>query len=213
MIDGVKMRRFVRTVRNICATGGVVAVLGAGLSAQTPVRPAPAPPAKAGELVPPADYVIGADDVLSVQVWDEEKMSAKVVVRPDGKITLPLMNDIQAAGLTPEQLRASVTEAALKFKEGANVMVRVEEIKSRFVTIGGEVAKQGPVPIVAPMTVLQLIYAAGGLSEFANAKKILIIRTEGGRQQTFQFNYTDVSKGKNLTQNILLKPGDTVVVP
>ncbi len=140
-------------------------------------------------------------------------MSAKVVVRPDGKITLPLVNDIQAAGLTPECSGPNVTEAAIKFKDGANVMVRVEEIKSRFVTVVGEVVKQGPVAIGAPITVLQLIGLAGGLSEFADGKNILIIRSSNGQEQTFKFNYNDVKKGKNLRQNILLKPGDTVVAP
>lgn len=178
-----------------------------------PTVPAAQPPAPTQAVTPPADYVIGPDDVLSVVFWREDDLTADVIVRPDGKITLPLINDIQAAGLTPEQLRASVAKAASPFIDAPTVMVRIKEIKSRFVTIVGEVQNQGPVALGAPMTVLQLIGRAGGLTEFANKKNIMVIRNENGREGTFKFNYNDVSRGENLKQNIELKPGDTVVVP
>lgn len=142
-------------------------------------------------------------------------MTADVVVRPDGKITLPVINELQAAGLTPEQLRVRVADAATKLQifQAPNVMVRVKEINSRFVTIVGEVGKQGPVPLTGPMTVMQLIGIAGGVSEYANKKNIMIIRNENGRERSIKFNYSQVAKGENLRQNIELKPGDTVVVP
>lgn len=142
-------------------------------------------------------------------------MTADVVVRPDGKITLPLLNDVQAAGLTPAQLKTRLTDEAKRrdLFEAPEVMVRVRDIKSRNVTIVGEVNKVGPVPIGAPITVLQLIGLAGGLTEFADGKNILVIRSTGGKEETFKFNYNDVRRGRNLRQNILLKPGDQVIVP
>jgi polysaccharide export outer membrane protein len=190
-------------------------------AARPPANPAPQPPrttpgqpgTETTGVTPPADYVIGPADELSVVFWREPDMSADVVVRPDGKITLPLINDIQAAGLTLEQLRVKLTEEASKVINGPNVMVRVKTINSRLVFITGEVAKPAPYPLTGPMRVLQLITLAGGLQEFANEKNIMIIRTEDGQQVSLKFNYSDVMKGKNLKQNILLKPGDSVVVP
>jgi polysaccharide biosynthesis/export protein len=203
---------------------------GAQKPAQKPVQPAPAapkqaPPAKAGAtnqpaplvVVPPVPappgYVIGPDDVLQVLYWREKDVSAEVVVRPDGMISLPLLNDVKAAGLTPEQLRDAVNEAAKKFFEDPNVTINIKAINSRKVFITGSVAKPGPYALSAPTTVLQLISMAGGLTEFAKQKDIAIMRTENGKQLRFPFNYKDVAKGKNLRQNIELKPGDTVIVP
>ena len=161
----------------------------------------------------PAGYVIGADDVLSIVFWGEKDMSAEVTVRPDGKVTLPLLNDIQAAGLTPAQLRDSVTEAARKYVEVPNPTVIVKEINSRRVFITGQVEKSGPYPLNNSATVLQLIAMAGGLKEFANGKNISVLRSEDGRPVVYRFNYQDVVNRKRLEQNIELKPGDTVVVP
>jgi polysaccharide export outer membrane protein len=158
-------------------------------------------------------YVIGAQDVLSVVFWRDKDMSADVVVRPDGNISLPLLNEIPAAGLTPEQLRARLTEAAAKFVEDPTATVVVKEIHSRNVYITGNVAKPATYSLMGDMTVLQLIAMAGGLQEYAGAKSIVIIRAEGGRQQYHNFNYKDVVKQKHVEQNIVLKPGDTVVVP
>jgi polysaccharide export outer membrane protein len=184
------------------------------------VVPAPAqalsgPPAvqTADDPVLPTGYVIGPDDVLSVVFWRDQDMTADVVVRPDGKITLPLINDIQAAGLTPEELRLRVAEAASALIESPTVMVRVREIKSRRVFITGMVANPNFYPLTAPTTVLQLIATAGGLLEYAKAKDIRVVRTENGRQVAYRFNYNDVRQGKALQQNIELKPGDTVIVP
>ena len=126
--------------------------------------------------MPPADYVIGTDDVLIVMFRREKDMSAEVVVRPDGKITLPLLNDVQATGLTPDQLRETITEQAGRLVEEPNVTVMVKQINSRKVFITGQVAKPGAYPFGTRMTVLQLIAMAGGLGEFAKGKDILILR-------------------------------------
>ena len=162
----------------------------------------------------PAGYVIGVDDVLSILFWRDKDLSApEITVRPDGKVTLPLLNDIQAAGLSPQQLRDAVLEAARKYVEDPNPTVIVKEIKSRKVFITGQVEKPGPYPLNGPTTILQLIATAGGLREFADGKNISVMRTQDGRQLVFAFSYQDLLKKKNLSQNIVLEPGDTVVVP
>jgi polysaccharide export outer membrane protein len=164
-------------------------------------------------VTPPPDYVIGPDDVLTVVFWREKELSSEVAVRPDGKITLPLMNDIQAAGLTPEQLRDELTKAAAKYVEGPTVTVVVKAINSRKVFITGMISKPGPYALTGPTTVTQLIAMAGGLHEFADKKNITILRQEAGREVAIRFNFQDVMKRKNLKQNIELKPGDTIIVP
>lgn len=191
--------------------------------AQTPVRPQPAPAAPAQTpaaapaiptgVTPPADYVIGTDDQLVIIFWREKDMSAEVSVRPDGKISLPLLNDIQAAGLTPEQLRLALTEAAGKYIEEPTVTVVVKAINSRRVFITGQVAKPGPYLLTSPTTVLQALASAGGVSEYAKTDQIQVIRTENGKTTSYRFNYKDVLKGKKLEQNVLLKPGDTIIIP
>ena len=168
-------------------------------------------PLLAGDV--PAGYVIGPGDVLSVVFWRDKDLSAEVTVRPDGKITLPLLNDVAALGLTPEELREKVTEAAKKYVEDPNPTIIVKEINSRRVFITGQVEKSGPYALSSSMTVLQLIATAGGLKEFAQRKNITVLRTEQGEQTVYRFNYQDVLDRKNLDQNIELKPGDTVVVP
>jgi polysaccharide export outer membrane protein len=164
-------------------------------------------------VTPPPDYVIGAEDQLSVVYWREKDLSADVAVRPDGMISLPLINDIQASGLTPEQLRLKVTEAAGKFVENPTVTVVVKAINSRKVFITGQVGKPGPYSLGGPMTVMQLIASAGGVHEYADSENIVILRTENGQSASFRFNYKDVARRRNLNQNIELKPGDTVIVP
>ena len=176
------------------------------------VPPLPGAPAPAG-VTPPPGYVIGPDDVLSVLYWREKDMSADVAVRPDGMISLPLLNEIQAAGLTPEQLREKVSAAASKFVEDTSVTIVIKAINSRKVYITGNVAKSGPYNLSGPTTVLQLISMAGGLLEFADSKNIVITRVENGSQKLYAFNYKDFLKKKNVKQNIELKPGDTVIVP
>lgn len=160
------------------------------------------------------DYIIGSDDVLSILFWKDKDLSApEVTVRPDGKVTLPLLNDVQASGRTPDQLRDAIKEAALKFVEDPNPTVIVKEIKSRRVFITGQVDKPGPYLLKGSTTILQLIAIAGGLKDFADGKNISLVRSESGQQVVYAFNYRDVLKMRNLTQNIELKPGDTVLVP
>jgi polysaccharide export outer membrane protein len=190
----------------LCSTASSAAGAQAAAAAHPPVASAAAPSV-------PADYVIGADDALSIVFWRDKDMSADVTVRPDGKISLPLLNEVQASGYTPEQLRAKVVEAASKYVEEPNATVVVREIRSRKVFITGNVAKPAAYPLVGEMNILQLIAQAGGLQEYADSKNIVVIRNEDGEQHYFKVNYNDVVKGKNVAQNIVLKPGDTVVVP
>ena len=166
----------------------------------------------AAGVIPPADYVIGPGDVLSIVVWREPDLSAKVIVRPDGRISLPLLNDIVAIGLTPEELGKKLGVEAHRFVKDPNVTVVVEQINSRRVFITGEVSKPGPYPLLTSMNVLQLISTSGGLTEYADQKDIVVMRNENGKTTNYRFNYKDVVHRKNLKQNIDLKPGDTVVV-
>jgi polysaccharide export outer membrane protein len=161
----------------------------------------------------PRDYVIGAEDVLEVRFWKDADLSREVIVRPDGKIALELLNDVQAAGLTPDELRALLLAGAKRYVEDPSVTVIVKTINSRKAYITGMVEKPGAYPLSSGMTVLQLISMAGGLKEFAKAKDIVVTRTEKGVPLVYPFNYRDILKGRNLRQNIILKPGDNVVVP
>ena len=163
--------------------------------------------------VPDADYVIGPEDVLQVNVWKEPEITSSVPVRSDGKISLALLNDVQAAGLTPMQLASVITERLKQFVSLPRVTVTVTAMNSRRAYVMGQVTRQGAVLLGSNLTVLQALSAAGGPAQFANTKKIYILRTQGGQQQRFAFNYEAVIKGKNPEQNINLKPGDTVVVP
>jgi polysaccharide export outer membrane protein len=182
--------------------------------AQAPQGAVAAAPTRATAVAPPPDYVIGADDVLSIMFWRDKDLSApEVVVRPDGMVTLPLLNDVQAAGRTPEQLGNAIRDAARKFVEDPNPTVIVKEIKSRRVFITGRIEKPGPYPLNGKTTILQLIAMAGGLREFVDGKNISLMRSEQGKQTVFAFNYQDVVKKRYLHQNIDLKPGDVVVVP
>ena len=172
-----------------------------------------APAAVPTGITPPPDYIIGPNDQLSILFWREKDLSADVLVRPDGKISLPLLNDVQAGGLTPEQLRVKVTEAAQRFVDDPNATVVVRQINSRKVFITGEVEKPGEYALAGPTTVLQLIATAGGIKEYADKEKIVILRIENGRETTLKFNYQQVVRQQKPNQNIMLKPGDTVVVP
>jgi polysaccharide export outer membrane protein len=190
----------------------LASVYGARVGAQAPANTA-APGAAALPAVA-ANYIIGPDDILSVLFWRDKDLSADVVVRPDGKISLPLLNDVQAGGLTPSQLRDAINVVARQYVEEPSVTVVVKQINSRKLFITGQVEKPGPYPMSGPTTVLQLISMAGGLKEFTDGKKILVMRTDkAGKQTGYLFNYRQVTSGKNLAQNIELQPGDTVVVP
>lgn len=158
-------------------------------------------------------YLIGAQDVLDISVWKEPDISRTVPVRPDGKISLPLVRDIQAAGLTPMQLERLVAEKLQKYVTDPQVSVIVKEINSQRIYILGEVTRSGAFTLLPNMTVLQALSGAGGFTQYANLKGIYLLRLENGRQVKYPFNYKEVISGQNPGQNMLLKPGDTIVVP
>jgi polysaccharide biosynthesis/export protein len=207
-------------LRALAAATAVVSMSGPALAQTAPAKPSGAAPkptstaqAVPGAIEPPPGYVIGPEDVLTVVFWREKDLSTDAAVRPDGMITVPLLNDVQASGLTPEALRERIQAAATKFVADPSVTVVVKAINSRKVFITGNIAKPGQYPLAGPTSVMQLIAMAGGLQEFADADRILIMRTESGKQIAKRFNYEDVREGKNLNQNIELQPGDTVIVP
>jgi len=160
-----------------------------------------------------AEYKIGAQDLLRIDVWKEDQLTRAVPVRPDGKVTLPLLNDVQAAGLTPMQLATAIGEGLKKYINNPQVTVTVSEINSRRIYVTGEVARAGAFPMLPNMTVLQALSSSGGFSQFARLKNIYVLRVEGGKQVKHPFNYKEVVNGKNPEQNILLEPGDVIVVP
>jgi polysaccharide biosynthesis/export protein len=183
-----------------------------GAQPPSPVRQPTTAAALPAGVTPPPGYVIGADDQLMLRFWGDTQMSVEVVVRPDGKISVPLLNDVQAAGLTPEQLNSTLEKAASKYISDPAATVIVREIRSRKVFVLGQVTKQGPVLLNTEMTVLQVLSEAGGFLEYADKEKVVIMRKENGRERHFKFNFNEVVKGKNVQQNILLQPGDTVLV-
>jgi polysaccharide biosynthesis/export protein len=158
-------------------------------------------------------YVIGAEDVLYIHVWREETVTKTVSVRMDGKISIPLVDEIQAAGLTPLQLKEKLTERLKQFIENPNVTVVVMEANSFKVYISGQISKPGIYRLRSDTTLAQIISMAGGLTEWANQKKIIIIRKENGKEKRFTINYKKIVKGEDLDSNIILKSGDTIIVP
>jgi polysaccharide export outer membrane protein len=191
--------------------------------AQADAAPAPASPAsekvasvKQTSVVPASqggpEYVIGPEDVLHVAVWKESDLTATLPVRPDGKISLPLLNDVQAAGMTPEQLSESLTVKLKKYIADPRVTVVVTAINSKRIYVNGEVLHAGPMPMSPNMTVLQALSSAG-LNQFAKIKGIYVLRTENGKQEKLPVNYRKLLKGEQIEQNYLLQTGDTIVVP
>ena len=159
------------------------------------------------------NYVIGPEDVLSVNVWKETEVSVSQPVRPDGRISIPLIHDIQAAGLTPMALAADIREKLKKYIADPQVTVVVTAINSKRVYLLGEIARPGAYPLLPDQTVLQAIANGGGFSQFASLNKIYVLRNEGGKQTKLPFNYRQVIKGDKPEENIMLQPGDTIVVP
>ncbi len=183
-------------------------------------KPAVTNPGKREEIKPTTQqvtddpaYVIGAQDVLDINVWKEAEITRTVPVRPDGKISLPLIKDIQAAGLTPTQLTILITEKLQKYVADPQVTVVVREINSRRIYILGEVSRPGAFQLLPSMTILQALSGAGGFTQFANPKGIYLLRSENGKQTKYPFNYKEVLKGGSPQQNMLLKPGDTIIIP
>ena len=187
----------------VCATGA---------NAQNP-QAGQRPQAQPAVVEVAPDYLIGPTDVLGVVFWGDRDLTSDVTVRPDGKISLPLLNDVVAAGLTPVQLRARLTEDAKRFIKEPVITVVVRQVNNNRAFITGQGMHPGPYALPGPTTVLQLIAMAGGFGDFADRKHVLITRLDNGVQRAFSFNYDDVLKRRDLSQNIVLKPGDTVVVP
>lgn len=158
-------------------------------------------------------YRIGPEDVLKIDVWKEQDFSTTIPVRADGQISMPLLNDVQAAGLTPQELAANLRAQLLKFVVNPRITVSVTQMNSRKAYVMGQVNRQGIVRLQSNMTVLQAISAAGGLAPFANGKKIYVLRSQAEGKVRLPFNYNAVIKGKHPEQNVSLEPGDTVVVP
>jgi len=159
-----------------------------------------------------ASYVIGPDDQLHVSVWKEPDLTNTMPVRADGMISLPLLNDVQAAGLTPMQLAASISEKLKKYITDPHVTVEVTQMNSQRIYVMGEVTHPGAMNRTPDMTVLQAL-ASAGFTQFANTKGIYVLRTESGKQQKLPVNYKKLVKGEDMQQNYVLKPGDTIVVP
>jgi len=158
-------------------------------------------------------YLIGPTDVLRVHVWKEAELTVDVTVMPDGKISFPLIGEIQAAGRNVTELKKAITEKLQNFVTAPEVTVIVQQSLSRRFYTHGKLNSPGPYPLLPGMTVLQAISTAGGFTEWADEKNILIVRKEGAKEVQIRFNYKEYVSGKNLEQNILLKPNDTIVVP
>jgi polysaccharide biosynthesis/export protein len=197
----------------------LVGVLASGAAAQAKAKandeakPPAADKAQSGPAsVAGPDYVIGADDTLHISVWKEPDLTETLPVRPDGKISLPLLNDVTAAGLTPTQLADSITTKLKKYMSDPRVTVVVTAMNSQKIYVLGEVTHTGTMALQPNMTVLQAL-ASAGFTQFANTKGIYILRTENGKQQKIPVNYRALLKGASIDQNLVLKPGDTIVVP
>lgn len=167
---------------------------------------------KTGATTDP-NYVIGPQDVLDISVWKEPEVSRIVPVRPDGKVSLPLLNDVQASGLTPAALAGQITESLKKYVTNPQVTVIVATINSQRVYLLGEVNRAGAFPLIPGMTVLQAISSGGGFTQYAKTKAIYVLRNENGKPVKYPFNYKEVISGRKPEQDISLKAGDTVVVP
>ena len=175
------------------------------------VAPADKPPSEPASVAGP-DYIIGADDTLHISVWKEPELTESLPVRPDGKISLPLLNDVIAAGLTPTQLADSITSRLKKYIADPHVTVVVTAMNSQKIYVLGEVLHPGTTLLQPNMTVLQAL-ASSGFTPFANTKGIYILRNENGKQQKIPVHYRALIKGEAMDQNLILKPGDTIVVP
>jgi len=159
------------------------------------------------------NYIIGSEDILYIHVWREDALSRSVPVRVDGYISLPLIHEVKAAGLTPLQLKEEITKKLKEFIESPNVSVTVMEANSFKVFVSGQVRTPGVIRLRSETTILQLIPMVGGFTDWANQKKILIIRKEDGKEKRITINYKRIVDGKDLNSNIILKSGDTIIVP
>jgi polysaccharide biosynthesis/export protein len=187
---------------------GLVGGAGAQQASTRAANVVPAAP-----VTVPSDYVIGAEDMLQISVWKNESLCRQLPVRPDGKISMPLLHDVQASGLTPMQLRDKIAVALAEFMPNPEVSVTVLEVRSYRVSVLGEVQKPGVLQLKAPTTVLEAIALAGGFRDFASPSKIVIFRKDnGGQTQRLRFNYNR-AVGAAGEENVTLRSGDVVVVP
>jgi polysaccharide biosynthesis/export protein len=192
----------------------IVLLLGASGSAAPPSEPTDSKTAvETPSEAQPADYLIGPDDVLAVNVWKEPEISRSVPVRPDGKISLPLIGELVAGGRTTVELQDDIKGQLLKYVSHPAVTVIVEQAKSQKFNIVGEVERPGSYPLSTPMTVLDGIAVAGGFRDFAKTTKIYVLRVNEGSRIRLPFNYKKVIKGNDFQQNVELQPRDTIVVP
>ena len=160
------------------------------------------------------DYKIDAGDILEITTWKEPDLSRdQVLVRTDGKISFPMLNDVQAAGLSPLELKASMEEGLKEFIEGPFVTITIRDPGSQKIYVLGEVQNTGEYPLIKKLTVLQAFALAGGFTEWASKKEIILLRTESGKEKIYRINYKDITKGKDFSQNIKLKADDTIIVP
>ena len=169
--------------------------------------------AEAGPIQIFESYVIGQGDLLEVFVWRNEQLSREVVVRPDGKISLPLIQDLQAEGLTVLQLKDRITRRLKQYVQNPTVTVIVNQINSYKISVLGKVTTPGVYSITARTTLVEAISMAGGFTEWANKRKITVIRSEGGKKKKLRINYKKIISGKDTSQNIILNRGDTIIVP
>ena len=174
-------------------------------------KPEGTPAAPAASATPDQDYRIGPQDVVQIDVWKEAEITRTIPVRPDGKISLPLLNDVQAAGLTAMQLAANIREGLTKYLNNPQVTVTVTQINSRRVFVTGEIVHSGALPLLPGMTALQAISSAGGFTQYAKIKGIYVLRNDNGKQVKYHYDYKQVLKGDK--EDILLQPGDVIVVP
>jgi len=197
---------------SLCCRAQNVAPVGDGQANSPPSQPLSAPVSPSAPAVPPDTYIIGATDALNVTVWKEPGISGGLLVRPDGMISMPLLGDVHAAGLTPLQLGSEIETRLKKFLQSPTVTVEITGIHSKVIYLLGEVGRKGPMDMTPGMTLLQAISTAGGLTDYANVKKIYILRINSGKQEKISVHYKEALKG-NSSLNLVLQPGDTLVVP
>jgi polysaccharide export outer membrane protein len=162
---------------------------------------------------PGGDYTIGPEDLLQIDVWKEKDLQREVLVRPDGWITFPLVGNIEAKGKTAQQVQDEISSRLRKYIPDPDVTVSVKKVAGYKIFVIGKVGKPGEFSVGRYVDVLQALTLAGGLTPFADDSNIRILRRQGGKDAVFHFDYSDVRKGRNLEQNIILRSGDTVVVP
>lgn len=217
----ISYRKLIASVVVAC---GMFSALPAQTTTANLKSPEAAGPAKTGDTAAPADaaklpqivpseYIVGEADVLHVNVWKEPEVSQTVVVRTDGNISLPLINEVKVSGLTPLEIQVLIAARLKSFLNNPQVTVTITDIRSKRAFITGEVVRPGGYSLNAQTSVLQLIAQAGGFTPFAKRDSIVVLRTEAGKQMRLKFRYKEVVQGKKTEQNISLHPGDTVVVP